>query len=53
VFAFGFAKSGTDNIDAKDEARLKALAELNLGLSDQEITLLVANGKLVEVKCDG
>lgn len=53
VFAFGFAKSGMDNIDKKDEARLKALAELNLGLSDREISLLVDNGKLVEVKCDG
>ncbi len=42
-----------DNIDKKDEARLKALAELNLGLSDREISLLVDNGKLVEVKCDG
>jgi hypothetical protein len=53
VFAFGFAKSGMDNIDEKDEARLKALAELTLGLSDLEITELVAAGKLEEVMCDG
>jgi hypothetical protein len=53
VFAFGFAKSGTDNIDERDEARLKALAELTLGFSDLEITQLVEGGKLVEVKCNG
>ncbi len=53
VFAFGFAKSGMDNIDDKDEARLKALAEVTLGFSDLEITMLVEAGKLVEVRCDG
>lgn len=53
VFAFGFAKSGMDNIDEKDEARLKMLAELTLGFSDPEITELVAAGKLEEVMCDG
>ncbi len=53
VFAFGFAKSAMDNIDEKDEARLKALAELTLGFSDLEITELVEAGRLVEVKCDG
>ncbi len=53
VFAFGFAKSGMDNIHEKDEARLKALAELILGFSDLEITRLVEGGKLVEVKCNG
>jgi hypothetical protein len=40
-------------IDEKDEARLKALAELTLGFSDQEITKLVEGGKLVEVRCNG
>jgi hypothetical protein len=53
VFAFGFAKSGMDNIDEKDEARLKALAELTLGFSDLEITRLVEAGKLMEVIFDG
>ncbi len=53
VFAFGFAKSDVDNIDMKDEVRLKDLAELNLGFSDLEITRLVEDGKLVEVECDG
>lgn len=53
VFAFGFAKSGMDNIDEKDEGRLKMLAELTLGFSDPEITELVAAGKLEEVMCDG
>lgn len=53
VFAFGFAKSGIDNIDEKDAARLKVLAELNLGFSDLEITQLVESGKLVEVKWNG
>jgi hypothetical protein len=46
VFAFGFAKNGIGNIDARDEARLKSAAELTLGLADLEI------GKLVEAcKC--
>jgi hypothetical protein len=53
VFAFGFAKSGMDNIEGKDVARLKALAELTLSFSDLEITRLVEAGKLVEVMCDG
>lgn len=53
VFAFGFAKSGMENIGDKDEIRLKAAAELTLGFSDLEITRLVEAGKLVEVKCDG
>lgn len=53
VFAFGFAKSETDNIDARDEARLKALAALTLGYSDHEITSLVEAGKLSEVRYDG
>jgi hypothetical protein len=52
VFAFGFAKSGMDNIDEKDELRLKELAELTLGFSDLEITRLVEGGKLLEVKYD-
>jgi len=53
VFAFGFAKSAMDNIDDKDEGRLKALAETTLGFSDLEITMLVEAGKLIEVKFDG
>lgn len=52
VFAYGFAKSDMDNIDEKDEARLKELAELTLGFSDEAITRLVEAGKLVEVKRD-
>lgn len=53
VFAFGFAKSGVENLGEKDEARLKALAELNFGFSNLEITLLVESGKLVEIECGG
>jgi hypothetical protein len=53
VFAFGFAKSGMDNVDEKDLVRLKALAEVTLGFTDLETTRLVEGGKLVEVRCDG
>ena len=53
VFAFGFAKSVTDNIDERDEARFKALATLTLGYSDEDIRMLVEAGKLVEVRGDG
>lgn len=53
MFAFGFAKSDTDNIDARDEARLKALAALTLGYSDREITSLVEAGKLSEIRYGG
>lgn len=52
MFAFGFAKNDTGNIDEKDEARLKTAAELTLGLSDLEITKLGEAGKLAEVKRD-
>jgi hypothetical protein len=53
VFAFVFAKSGVENIGEKDEARLKALADLNLGFSNPEITLLVESGKLLEIEYGG
>lgn len=53
VFAFGFAKSGTDNIDVDDERRLKEAAKLTLGMPDAEITTLVEARKLIEVSCDG
>ena len=50
VFAFGFAKSEMDNISARDLDRLKALAELTLRISDEDITHLVEAGKLEELK---
>ncbi len=52
VFAFGFAKSDLANIDEKDQIRLKTLAELFLGFSEEEVGALVESGKLVEVVCD-
>jgi hypothetical protein len=52
VFAYGFAKNDLGNIDEKDVTRLKALADLTLGFSDEEVTRLVEAGKLVELQSD-
>lgn len=53
IFAFGFAKSDRDNIDAADQADLKKAAKTLLALSDAQIYALVATGKLEEVDCGG
>lgn len=50
VFAFGFAKSAMANVDAADVARLRAVAEVTLALSEDDIDRLVSAGKLIEVK---
>lgn len=52
VFAFGFAKSERDNIDADDEADLKRAAKLTLGLTQEQVDRLVETGALIEVECD-
>jgi hypothetical protein len=53
VFAFGFAKSGRDNIDEDDEVDLKRAAKITLGFTQAEMDKLVAAGTLIEVACDG
>lgn len=49
VFAFGFAKSDQDNIDASDARDLKAAAKLTLGFADAELDRLVALHEFEEV----
>ncbi len=49
VFMFGFAKSEQANISAQEATQFKKAAPLVLGLSDSELTLLIANGQFSEV----
>lgn len=51
VFAFGFAKSGRDNIEEGDEADLRKAAKLTLGFTQDEIDKLVAARVLIRVEC--
>jgi hypothetical protein len=53
IFAFGFAKSDRDNIDAADQAGLKKAARTLLALPEAEIDALVAAGTFEEVDCGG
>jgi hypothetical protein len=52
VFIFGFAKNERANIDKKEEAALKKLAEQFLKYSRRELEMIRAAGELIEVKCD-
>lgn len=52
-FLYGFAKNEKDNITQKERAALRALGDHYMGLSDQELTWLVAEYGLEEVTCDG
>jgi hypothetical protein len=51
VFAFGFAKNGTDNIGVADQVDLKKAAKVLLELSEAEIDDWVVAGMFVEVDC--
>ena len=52
VFLFGFAKNDMDNIDDDELKELrKAAAEL-LGWSDDEVAVMVAGGKWMEIEHD-
>lgn len=52
VFAFGFAKSDMANLDDADEAYLKKAAKLVLGFTDEQMDAEIAEGRMLEVKCD-
>jgi hypothetical protein len=51
IFAFGFAKSDMENIDAADQAGLKRAAKTLLAMTKAGIDQLVAGGAVVEVDC--
>jgi len=48
-FMYGFAKNELDNIDDKELKALKQLAAIQLGWSDEQLTLALQHGKLFEV----
>jgi hypothetical protein len=49
VFAYGFAKSQTDNISTAELVAFKKLADEYLSLDDAFIDRLLAEGKLTEI----
>ncbi len=51
IFVHGFAKSGQDNIDARELAALQKLAAELLAYNEKVMDDIVASGKLHEVKC--
>jgi hypothetical protein len=52
VFAYGFAKSGTANIDAGEEKQFMEAAHHVLRLTEKRIEELLKNGDFVEVRYD-
>jgi len=48
-FVYGFAKSDRDNIDKDDEAQFRKAAGHVLGLSEEQLTVLIGNGHFSEV----
>ena len=52
-FVFGFSKNAQDNISHEEESQFKNAAKVILALSDDQIRLLIENGKLEEVTPNG
>ena len=52
VFLYGFAKSERDNVDDRELADLKKLAEHYLSYSDTQIAVALARSELTELACD-
>jgi hypothetical protein len=50
VFAYAFAKSDRENIDANEEKQFKEAARHVLGLTEKQIDELLKNGDFVEAK---
>jgi hypothetical protein len=48
-FSYAFPKSKKDDINDKEEAKLKARAKTTLSLTDAQIKTRVDNGSLIEV----
>jgi hypothetical protein len=51
-FLYGFSKSERENIREDEEAQFKKMARYVLGLSDQQLSGLIAGGKLEEIESD-
>jgi len=52
-FIFGFAKNEKDNVSSKELKIVKSLARELLSYTDRELSELIKDGKLIEVKYDG
>ena len=48
-FVYGFEKNAKSNIDPNEEKAIKILATSLFAYSDENIMLLIKNGKLIEV----
>jgi hypothetical protein len=53
VFLFGFAKNEMDNVSDRELAQLRQAARIYMALSESDLSLAVAEHKLLEVDCDG
>lgn len=51
-FVFGFPKNELDNIRQDEEEQFRRAARLTLALSDEQIALLIENGRLEEITKD-
>lgn len=52
-FVYGFSKNDKENLEKKEEAIFKQLANLTLRFSDGDIAALLNNGTYEELKNDG
>ena len=48
-FIYGFAKSDRDNIDEDDEGQSRKAAGYVLGLSDEQLAVLIGKGQFTEL----
>jgi hypothetical protein len=51
-FVYGFAKNERENIDDKELKALKKTAAIQLGLTQKQLDLALAEGKLIKVRYD-
>lgn len=51
-FVYGFAKNERDNIDESDERDFKELAKVLLDASDEDLEILLSDGKYIEIEVE-
>jgi hypothetical protein len=51
-FVHGFAKKEKDDISKKERAALTLLGEQYMGYEDDALATILAEGDLLEIKCD-